>query len=181
MANPIGEMVKALAVRLRTIPTLTVIENWPTANQTLAYPSLSITTGKPEFMNLQPYLLSKTDPDPSTHQITVKRIVGQYDVAFQLDLWCRNQVERNAYFDLLFAKLNPDVVPMGLRLQLSAYHNQWASFAMTGQQYMDDEAAAQRQEWRCKLDLVGSCKAVLANTETAMITIENQLTTPDTI
>jgi hypothetical protein len=180
MSTPVSAMVKALATHLRTLSGLTVREGWPPANQTLTYPSLTVLTGKPTFTNEMPYELEATDPNEDNETV-VKRVVGQYDVRLQLDLWARNAYERDAQFERIFAKLNPNIDPMGLSLQLTDYHDLFARFDLVEQEFLDDEATAQRQEWRMRLTVLATCKAVLTKTEYAMIHIENNLTTPDTI
>lgn len=180
MANAVDSLVKALATRLATISGLTVLKEWPAANQKLVLPSVTITQGEPKFRALDPYLLSITNPNVA-HEVTSVKIVGEYDLVIQLDLWARNKVERAQYFELLFAKLNPDITPMGLSLQMSDYSNLWARYDLDSHQFVDDEATAQRQEWRCKLSLLANTRAVLSKTEFAIITIENNVTTPDTI
>lgn len=180
MSSPVKEMTKALAARLGLIPGLTVRDGFPAANLALVMPSLTITVGEPEFMNLQPYEITRTAPNVG-NQTTVKRVVGQYDFRLQLDLWARSTTERDAFFELIFAKLNPDVEPMGLRLKLTAYHDEWVAFSLDKHQIVDDEAGAQRQEWRMRFDLLATCKAILSKDEFAMIDIENLLSTPDTI
>lgn len=180
MANAVEALTNALKAHLATISGLKVYSEFPTANQKLALPALTIFRGAPDYDNLDPYFLSKTDPDVD-NKIFVKYIVGQYDLRMQLDLWTGNKKERETLFESVFQKLNPDIIPMGLSLKLTDYHDIWARYDLVGHEFMDDEASAQRQEWRVRLELLAHVKAVLVKEEYAIITIENQLTTPDNI
>lgn len=180
MDEALEALVAALATHLTTITGLTVLKEFPAANQVLTYPSVTITSGKPEFANFSPYQHSQTEPTEEFETTTVL-IVGACDAKLQLDLWCRNKKERRTMLGLLFAKLNPDVSPMGLSLQLTAYHDLWARVDFIGQEFLDDEGSAQRQEWRTKLDLLANMKVALSKEEYSINTIENNLTTPDTI
>jgi hypothetical protein len=175
-------VLNALVTNLAgAVSGLTVLDEWPDANRKLAYPSLTIFQGAVQFMNLQPELLAKTDPDPTTHETIATYIVGEYDVKFQLDLWAATKVARDKTLKLVLDALNPDPESPGLRLQLAAYYNTWANFTTDGQNIVDDEAASQRREWRAKLTLLANFRLVREKTQYAMITIENNLDASDTI
>ena len=180
MSDAVAKAIAALITHLAGITGLTVRMGFPPANTKLVMPALSVLQQDSEYTNLQPYELSRTAPDVN-HKTTVKRIVGNYEVPLQLDLWCRNRQERQAFSELLFARLNPNIEPMGLRLQITDYHSLWVSYTTLAVHDIDDDASVQRQEWRARIEIVCSCKAVLVKDEFAIITIENQLSTPDTI
>lgn len=184
MANPVTELVREYATHIRqSVPALAqVLEEWPVANQQLAYPSLTIFQGSPEFENLAPYELSRSEVESGLIKSLV--VVGQYDLRLQLDLWCRNKKERDDVFESLFNALNPEVLegrPMGKSLKLTNYYGIYARTEVIGHTFGDLEEGAQRQEWRVKLTVLGHVKAVREITNFAILTIENQLSTPDNI
>lgn len=183
MNTAIDECMKALAAELSAECALVanrVMTDWPDPQKPLAMPSVTITSQDPLFTALEPWILSKSAPDVN-NQGVVKRIIGQVDFKLQLDVWARNKAERNRVMQQVFEALNPDHENPGLRLQLDDYHDEWVGFSLTNQKFDDSEASAQRQEWRAMLTLVAQCKVVLVKTEYLMITIENTVTTPDTI
>lgn len=180
--NAVQSLTNNLAAYLRTqVAGLTVLTEWPGANQKLAYPSLTIFSGEPVFTPYTPYEVSRTAPDVN-NQIISTMVVGEYDVTFQLDLWCRNKLERETVFGQVFDAINQVVVPMGLSLQLTDYFNEWARYDIDRHSFVDDEAGAQRQEWRVKLSLLANVKCLKQLTSYAMITIVDTVgVTTDTI
>lgn len=174
-------VIEALAAHLKAgMPGLTgVLTEFPAANMELKYPSISITIGEPEFVPTDPYLLSQGAA--VQNKALVKRIVGQYNFQLQLDLWCRSKPERFKVYEEFFAAFNEEISPMGLSLQLSKYHGVWCRYDMIGYVPIEDEAAAQRGEWRAKINLLANTRAVIEKTEFMIETIENNLTTPDNI
>lgn len=182
MANPVQSLVGNLQAYLAAqVAGLTVLTEWPGGNVQLRMPSLTIFSGEAQFMNLTPYVIASTTPDPVTHLTTTTLIVGEYDLKLQLDLWCRNKLERETMFGLVEAAINKQVSPMGLSLQMTDYFSQWARYDIDNHQFVDDEAGAQRQEWRVKIELLANCRMVKQVTGPAMITFDNQLSTPNTI
>lgn len=176
-------VIEALGTHLKTsIPALEqVIYDFPAANIQLKYPSLSIISGNPQFLpECGPYILDQDDTG-TNHKAKVRRVVGTYEFNLQLDFWCRDKVERNKIYDAFFQAFNPEVDPMGLNLQLSRYHDIWCRFDQTGYRYEDSEISSQRGEWRVIVTLLAQCRAVLEKEEFIIETIENNLTTPDTI
>lgn len=187
MSEAIDYCVAALAETLRT--EMTALQNvrttWPEPNKPLAMPSATITWSNDVYTPLQPYLLDKDDPSEEVgHEadpVLVRRVVGQHDFKVQIDLWARNKVERNTLARQLFSVLNPDHEVPGISLELEDYFGEWVHFSMDSQKLDESEAPSQRQEWRVIVVLLAQCKAVLEKLEPLMITIENNLTTPDTI
>lgn len=168
MSNPVQSMVTNLQTYLKAqIAGLAVLTEWPTPNQVLTYPSLTIFSGQPQFQPEQAYPLVITAPN-GQKQVTSNVVCGQYDAHLQLDLWCRSKPEREKLLGQLVAALNPLITPMGLSLQLADYFNIWARYDMDNYQFVDDEAGVQRQELRAKFDILATCKHVQVRTDYAM-------------
>jgi hypothetical protein len=180
--NAIQSLTNNLASYLRTeVAGLTVKTEWPGANEKLQYPSLTIFAGEPIFTPFQPTEISRTAPDVNNKVISTMS-VGEYDLTMQLDIWCRNKLERETVFGQVFDAINKTVVPMGLSLQLTDYFNEWARYDIDRHSFVDDEAGAQRQEWRVKLSLLANVKCLKQVTTYAMITIVDTVgVTTDTI
>lgn len=185
MSSPVPELLKQLKLHIQTnVPSLKAVhEEFPPANLALQYPCVSLHQSSVEHTNLDPYAL---DPDAVLvpdlqNKVTTKWVVGQYDLTIQVDVWARNKVERDLVSELVYAALNPLIRPRGLSLQLTDYHNIWARYDVAANVIDDSDASVQRQEWRQRIDILAHCKVISQGTDFAMITIENQLTTPDTI
>jgi hypothetical protein len=169
------EIVKRLGIHItKNCPSIkSVLEYFPEPNEKLVFPAVSITVGKPVFRALQPY--EKDIGTITNNKADVEYVVGIYDIPIQLDLWTRNKQERDDEYELLFAALNPKIIPMGLALQLTNYYNQWCRYDVSGYENAEDEGSSQRGEWRVKVDLLSTCKAILKGKQFVMTTIENQL------
>lgn len=180
-ADAVQAVTDALATYLTTqITGLTVFKEWPAANQKLVYPTLTIFTGDQPFTPLGPYEIARTTPAVDNTVIQTL-VVGEYDLKMQLDLWCSDKVMRAKYLGLIVDALSPDIQPLGLRIQLASYYNEWAQYDVDGHQNVDDEAAAQRQERRAKIRVLVNVKAIRQKTGFAMINLETDLSTPDNI
>jgi hypothetical protein len=158
-----------------------VYSEWPNKNQTLSYPSISITSGKMNFRRCPPRVLSIGSV--ANNQATNKYVVGDYDpLTLQLDIWARNKPERADFYEKVFALLQP-AAQQGLALQLTNYHNEIVSFHLTGYRYADAEQTATLQEWRAILSLEAAGRAIVSQTD-YVITQEPVLTfdmpSPDT-
>lgn len=177
-SHAIQSCLSALASYLAGHVTgLTVFTEWPSANQQLVYPSLTIFTGQVKIMNRQPEQVAITTPDVD-NKVTVTEVIGEYDAKMQLDLWCATKLQRDTVLgqvldaiNLATTSSNPQGVnnAAGLSLQLSDYFNEWVRFDLDAFTYMDDEAAAQRQERRVKIDLLLNCRAINQRTLYAII------------
>lgn len=180
--DAVDAMIDNLATYLlAALPGLSVLKEWPSANQKLVYPSVTIFSNQPQYTNLQPYTLSVTAPDVN-NQVVSTLVVGEWDGKLQLDLWCRSKVERQTIGKALRDALNPNVNPQGLSLQMADYFNEWVRFDMDGYKQVDDEAASQRQEYRTQLSLMFNVKEVAQKTNFAIITTIDTITaTTDTI
>jgi hypothetical protein len=163
------------------VPGLTVRKEWPSANQALVYPSLTIFSGQVTYTPLQPYETARTAPDVN-NQVVSTLVVGEWDGKLQLDLWCRNKVERQNIGKQVRDAINKQVNPQGLSLQMADYFNEWVRFDVDSYNQVDEEAGVQRQEFRTKLSLLFNVKEVAQKTDFGMITIiDTQTTTTDTI
>lgn len=183
--DPMSYAVNGLAAFLKTkIPAITVLQEWPYANQQLTFPSITITTGNPVRMPLMKETISVTDPDGITGQVVATEIVAEYDDTWQIDLWTRNKLERSQYIRQIIDAFNSAEEdasgsnnPDGISLTLSAYHNVIARYEIQNHQTVDDEAAAQRQERREKFRVLVNFREVKLRTYYAMQNIETHLGT----
>jgi hypothetical protein len=189
VSEPIHATVAALVAHLSSecaLLTGKVLDQWPEPNKALAMPSATVTWSGDVYTPLQPWVLSiadasEPDEDGNYTPSTTKRVVGEHDFQIQIDIWARNKAERSRVMQQVFEALHPDPEVPGVRLQVEENHDLWSSYSLLHQKFDDSEASSQRQEWRAMLVLVAQCKAVIVNSEYRMITIENNLTTPDTI
>lgn len=147
---------------------LTVIKEWPSANQALAFPTVSIFSNNPQYTNLQPYSDACTLPN-AQNQVTTTWVVGEWDTTLQLDVWCRNKMERRTIGKAIKDAINKNVNPQGLSLQMADYFNAWARFDMSAYQLVDDEAGSQRQEYRTRIALLLNVKEMAQTTDYAII------------
>ncbi len=132
-----------------------VIQDFPTPNIPLVFPSLAITNSADDgcYSSLSPYETEEPEPTELLSQTSVF-VVGHWDFKMYLDFWCSSQPDRNKIFAKANELLNPDVETMGLRLQLPNYHDAWASFDVSGIRHEDKEVSAQTGEWRVTITLL---------------------------
>lgn len=174
--------LEGLSDFLRTnIPGLTVLTEWPYANQKLTYPSITITTGNPARMPLEPEQIAITTPDVD-NKVTATEVVAEYDDTWQIDLWARNKLERAQVVKQIIDAFNAAEVdttgannPDGISLTLVNYFNVIARYEIQTHQSVDDEAAAQRQERREKFRVLVNFREVKQRTYYAMMNIETHL------
>lgn len=185
MSNPAPYGPTAAVAALQTylaaaITGLTVRDEWPNANQKLIFPSVTLTAGKVTTMNRAPEQMSVTTP--VANQVTATECIGEHDFKLQVDLWTRTKIERDTILGQILNALSP--IPVGngganrcagLSLQLSNYYNDWVRFDVDGHELVDDEAAAQRQERRARIDLLVNCRAIQLRTYYAMVSIQTNV------
>lgn len=178
--DPVSLSLETLAAFIRTnVIGLTVLEEWPYANQKIAYPSITITVaGTPKRVPEMPYQIAKTNPD-GDNKIVVSEVVASYDFSFQMDLWCRNKLERKQFTDKVISLFNSQEmdntgnnIPDGLSLQCSQMFNEWIRYEIESYQPFDDEAGAQRQERREKFAVLVNFREVRQRTYYAIINTE---------
>jgi hypothetical protein len=162
--NPVELCMDALEIYFqRAMPELNhIIQDFPNPNDDLIFPGLSLThqVGAGSFTNFQPTEESVSSPPKPDKTVDVVYVVGQWDFKVQLDFWCSSEPERNRIFSKAKDVLNPDINPMGLRLQMPNYHGAWASFTLDGFDHNDGEQASQRGEWRVIVMLLVTCPEI---------------------
>lgn len=182
--TPLKSIVRELGDYLKAeMPSLAdVLEDFPSANEEMQLPALSIFSGQPKYASeLAPYLFTAIPTADVNHKAPVKLVVGQYDFEMQIDIWCGTKEERFKLYDEFFAAINKLQIPMGLSLVLVDYHNTVARYDISGHRFDDSEAGSQRAEWRVKVDLLATCKAIMERDEFIITEpIENNLETTNT-
>lgn len=184
-------MVNELALFIAAnIAGLTVLQEFPYANQQLTYPSLTISTTKPVRTPIMPYI--DTQADPVDGVIVANFAVAEWDDVFQLDLWCRDKLERKTFTDAIISLFNsqenPPLAdsptganqPDGLSIVMSSYYNEPARFEIRDMMCVDNEAAAQRQERREKISVLANCMEIRQRSLNAITNIETYVGTDDT-
>lgn len=169
------------------IPILTVLPEWPYANQKLTFPSITVTTGSAKRVPLMPEQIACTDPieddqDVDFGKVMATEIVAEYDDTWQVDLWTRNKLERAQLIRQIIDAFNSQEMsadgknnPDGISLTLTAYHNVIARYEIQDHESVDDEAAAQRQERREKFRILVNFREVKLRKYYAMKNIETHL------
>ncbi len=178
--SAIREVVEALRTYIDTNVTEfeKVYGNWPSANQKLVYPALTIFAKEPRFVPLMHYVIAKTSAQPADVEKTVTRVVGQYEFALQLDLWTAYKPQRDSVYEALFAAFSANNDTHGLSLQLTGYFNQYCHYSIDTVSYADEAIAAEANEWRVMIRVLATVNAVTQKLANTMQTIENTLETP---
>jgi hypothetical protein len=160
--DTITALVYELAEYLKTaLPELEDVKTeFPTANDELNYPCITITAGNPGYVPLDPYLFEQGET--LNHRTLAKYVIGEYDATLQLDLWTGSKPERAALRERLNLALNPRAHEgfTGLGLMLKQYHNSWANLSSDGVGIADAEASSQRGEWRATINVLANCRAI---------------------
>jgi hypothetical protein len=160
-------MVHALADYLRAEMTGIgqVLEEWPTANVNLVYPAISIVTQQCPLVPASVPRQTIGAISSVTHLAEVLHEVGAFEFKLQIDLWERTKPQRSALVAQFIDVFNKDIIPAGLRLCLTGYHNQYVTMFMGGNEFGDTGRGSQIQEWRATIAVEGSCAAVRVNPE----------------
>jgi hypothetical protein len=163
--NVTKAVLEALGTYLKTaMPKIKNISfDWPNPNVALQYPCITITTGSPEFANMMPEFLSRSAIQ--NNKATARYEVGSYEFSLQVDIWCGSKEERFRIYDDFFKAFNANVEVMGLALQLTKYYDIFARYDLVGYDFNDGEEPSQRAEWRARLQVRASCKAILEKTQ----------------
>ena len=180
--NAADACLDSLATFLATqIPEMTIYREWPYGNQKLKYPTVSLTHQLTQVMNLPPEQIAVTAPD-TDNLVTATEIVGEVDFKIQMDLWTGNKADRDVYLGKLLDAINAQCAdstgnnnPAGLNLLMTNYYNSYARYDIDKFQHVDDEAAAQRQERRAKIDLLVNARMIRQRTYYVMKTVESQV------
>ena len=149
-----------------------VFDDFPNGSQNLKYPCATVVTGRPTYQSIDPYVISKGAVDSASRRAPVRRVVGNYEIPMQVDIWSAHKIQRHKLYEELFAAVNRQVVPMGLSLKMVNYFDQHAHFHITGFDFPDSEEQSQRQEWRAIVSLTCTVNHVLETSEFLMETIE---------
>lgn len=182
--SPVEVAIDALTAYLKAqIPELKqVINDFPTPNLQLDYPTLTISHQAPDgsYESFMPY--EDSISDPFGNKISVVWVCGQWDFKIQLDFWSGSIPDRDRIFQKAFQALNPKINPMGLRLQMKDYFNVWAAFDVNGFDHADNEQASQRGEWRSIITLLVTANQVLTENVAAITQpLELELDIVDTV
>lgn len=169
ISNPVELALDDLITYLKTqIAATAFIRDFPNRNEALVMPSITVTHNTDgAYESLDPYELSISTPVGDSAAVTVIWIVGQWDFKVQLDLWAASKPARDKLFSDVYRAINKQIHPMGLSLPLPSYYGLFARFDINGFSHIDNEQAAQRQEWRTKIDLLANLKQ--AQEESAFI------------
>ncbi len=161
------------------ISGLTCYDEWPYGNQQLKYPAITIFTGQATRMPLMPEVDSVTEPDVN-NKVIANEVVAEYDFNLQLDLWCKNKLERKQTLAKLLTAFNGQESdtsgannPDGLTLVVPNYFNMPVRFEIQNHKHKDDEQAAQRQERRELISVIVNCREIRQRTYYAMKQIQS--------
>lgn len=157
-------------------------DDFPNQSQNLKFPSLSVFTQQPKFNQVSPYVISKATEKNEDGKVEVIKCVGNYDFDIQVDIWCESKFQRAQIYEEFFAAFHAVYPTMGLNVKMPGYFDQYISFVQTNLKFLDDgELASQRNEWRIKIDVLGSCRAVVRTMEHLIETIENNVSVDDNL
>lgn len=190
-SDPISAAVDALVSFLQAqIPGLTILTEWPYANQQLQYPSLTITTGKVDSVPLNPpEQIAVTTPDIN-NQVVATEVISELDATFQLDLWTRTKLERRTVLGQIQSAFSAQQMdtsgnnnPQGISLRMGNYFNAWVRYDLVTSEFRDDEQAAERQERRARMSVLVNCREIRQRTYYAMrtiqVTVNSAISKPD--
>lgn len=176
-------VIKALTAYLKTaMPSLqSVTDDWPNPSQNLKFPSITIMTGDYQFTQQQNYVIWKSSTAEDDDTFRVRKVNGSYDMTLKAHLWADSKPRRHDLYELFMAAMNPDFTVSGLRLQIANYFNEWATFDVSNNTYVDNEESAQRSERKVIVDILVNIRSVVETTNYLMEQIENTLETPASI
>lgn len=182
-SSAIRAVIKGLQGFLLTeMPTLqAVMDNWPSPNQQIKYPAISILAKTPKFSPVSPYVITVGTPDPVTHLAPTKRVIGEWDFSFQVDLWTGYKPQRDSMTEEIVAAFSKNRDFHGVDLVLSDYHSINCHYAIQSVDYVEDQEGPDRNEWRSVMTVVASVYAISDELAYLMETIENNLETPQEI
>ena len=153
-------------------PLRQVLDGFPSSNQRLRTPSVTIYSSRTEFMPMiSPMVLKKGVVKDSKAQALW--YVGDYDIDLKLDLWCGNKEELDDVYLEVFNALNPKISTMGLELSLPNYYNIRASYLYMGHtEESNNEQDSRMDNWRYTLDVLTTCNAIRTRQEYIIENIE---------
>lgn len=174
--------VKSLAASILTadLGFNSIIQEWPTPNQVLTLPALSIINQPSRFFRKAAQVLNVGTV--TAHEAEALYDVGDFEMNMQLDIWAKTKLERSRLYQSLFDLLNGNFEKNCYALQMTDYHNQWATYQQVGHEFVNSSENGSRSEYRAIVRLEVLSRAVLAKTEYIATQVpEVILTTPNTI
>lgn len=176
-------VIKAISTYLKTaIPSLqAVTDDWPNASQNLKYPSITVLTGDFQFTQQENYVIWKNSVAELDGKVKVRKVNGSYDFTLKAHLWADSKPKRQELYELVMNAMNPNFSISGLRLQLADYFNEWATFDVSKNVFLDNEESSQRSERRVIVDILVNVRSVVETTNYLIEEIENTLETPASI
>lgn len=177
-------IIKGIAAYLRTaMPQLqSVTEDWPTPNEILKFPTITILTSDPKFTQQLNYITGKDSVmNKQTKKYKVRKCIGSYDFVLKAHLWAESKSKRQELYESFLNAMNPNFTTSGVRLQLTDYFGEWAQFDIQNHAWLDNEASVQRSERRVVVDIAVNIRAIIEVSEYLMKQIENSIDTPQSI
>ena len=175
-------VIKSLAAYIKlAMPTLQVSEDWPNPSQNLKFPSLSILTSEPVFTQQENYVIWKSTTPELDGKFKVRKVNGSYDFVLKAHLWADSKPKRHELYDSFMNMMNPNFTVSGLRLKMTNYFDEWATFDVSRNVWLDNEESVQRAERRVIVDILVNCRSVVETTDYLIQQIENTLETPASI
>ena len=143
------------------------IIGFPSHSKRLRMPSVSISAPAPQFTpKMNPHKRTAIDTDAiEDHKTDVEWIIGDYDFKLQLDLWCGSKEELDDLFDDLFNALNPEIDPMGVRLNMEEYHGLICDYIYVTHTRANSSQSSTKDEWRITLSVMATCNALRVRSE----------------
>lgn len=138
-----------------------VIYGWPSYNDSLKMPGLSILNRTdPLFVPTPSQKLSLIDTDENVTDIIYK--VGDYTFELQLDMWNRSQDERYEYQARLFEVFHSqdDQAQSALSLEITDWFNQLGNYHLRSINSVSSQDSTERGEFRSICFVTVDCAAI---------------------
>lgn len=159
----VHELAVYLASRLPS--EFEIMEEFPTNNQSLKYPTISLSPARAQIELKYPEFDSFTDKPNTVATIISLYRVANVKVPIQLDLFCMSSDQRKHYAEIITNCLfqNP-ARTSDINLNLTAHHNMHANYQIDGDLgYRNTGSEAIVSDFRVKYDLL--CTTELAVTK----------------
>lgn len=176
-------IIKGLTSHLKLVaPSLqAVYDEWPNASQKLLFPSITLLIGEPKFIQVHNYVVGKNTTPEIDGKYKYQKVNGSFDFTLKAHLWADSKPKRHELFDLFMNVMNPSLNVSGLRLKLTNYFDEWATFDVSNVVWLDNEESVQRSERRVIVDILVNVRSVIETSDYLIETIENNLETPASI
>jgi len=176
-------VIKALSAYLKTaIPSVTSItDEWPNPSQNLVFPCITVLLGEPNFVQAMNYVVWKDTVPQVDGKFKLRKVNGTYDFVLKAHLWADSKPKRHELYDLFMKAMNPDFTVSGLRLKMTDYFDEYATFDLSKTAFIDSGDAVQRSERRMIVDILVNCRSIVETTNYLIEQIENNLETPASI